>query len=748
MPSEAIYKLQPTRTVHLGGFDRRGAAAALHSASESGFVVSGVFRDQADAAVVVLWDADNRFEHRSMRYLPDFDFSGMALTFDLTYSGLQPIHSLKHQWLPWGKLSCQKADGQGVELDLWERSVLQAGSFPAASATWRITGAQGSIAFFYRDIPFVHTANGGRTVDYTLYTQAVGYEHFLRATGLDLTITGATNASPIQITTSTPHGLGDYDIVIVDGVQGNTAANGAWFVLVQDATHFTLTGSTGNGAYTSGGKVGKRRHYSHVQAAGEYGIEAAIDIENQAVSDPHVIVTSCATKAINGVSGNGVSPIRIETSGDHGMKTGFAVKISGVGGNTAANGVFFITVDGGRSFTLDGTTGNGDWTGGGTINGSNHLLVSARSGVEALLSASDGNADERLATASGEIASAVAYLINNYDWPYEGPATAIIASADGADLTIKAARYGRVNVEADGVTVNWHSGHKFTAIPAGSALYMNGERRVVASVQNATRLTLEAPGTGGALTQARYLAELGGRDGDMVAVQCRATGGLSTDGATSLGSFMTNDKHLTGGEGNPTWRVTVNFTADGIDQLRRCWLTLAPPLRTDTEYLAADAGNPWNPEFQATVANWTVTDPNGKRALKIAGPGSVRVPSRNEWVTYTGSGWAEEAGWFADGYARRSSTAGDKVRVRYTCQSQHSLWIGTSLYRDRGKVDLVLDGVPVTDPLDTYVDAEEPILTRRRVATDIAAGAHELEITIRADKNPASLGTFFYLDYL
>ena len=43
MAVEVIRKLQPHRTMRLGGFDGRGAAAALHGASDSGFTVPGHF---------------------------------------------------------------------------------------------------------------------------------------------------------------------------------------------------------------------------------------------------------------------------------------------------------------------------------------------------------------------------------------------------------------------------------------------------------------------------------------------------------------------------------------------------------------------------------------------------------------------------------------------------------------------------------------------------------------------------------
>lgn len=66
------------------------------------------------------------------------------------------------------------------------------------------------------------------------------------------TITAATNASPIVVT-SAAHGLSTGTRVTVAGVTGNTAANGTFTVTVLDPNTFSLNGSTGNGAYVSGG---------------------------------------------------------------------------------------------------------------------------------------------------------------------------------------------------------------------------------------------------------------------------------------------------------------------------------------------------------------------------------------------------------------------------------------------------------------------------------------------------------------
>lgn len=66
------------------------------------------------------------------------------------------------------------------------------------------------------------------------------------------TVTDATNASPIVIT-QTAHGYTTGDLVYVNGVLGNTAANGIFRITKVGANTYSLNGSAGNGAYASGG---------------------------------------------------------------------------------------------------------------------------------------------------------------------------------------------------------------------------------------------------------------------------------------------------------------------------------------------------------------------------------------------------------------------------------------------------------------------------------------------------------------
>jgi hypothetical protein len=66
-------------------------------------------------------------------------------------------------------------------------------------------------------------------------------------------IASSTNASPIEITTSAPHGYSTGQKVTVVGHLVNTNANGTWEVTVTGASTFELNDSAGNGV---GGATG------------------------------------------------------------------------------------------------------------------------------------------------------------------------------------------------------------------------------------------------------------------------------------------------------------------------------------------------------------------------------------------------------------------------------------------------------------------------------------------------------------
>lgn len=244
---------------------------------------------------------------------------------------------------------------------------------------------------------------------------------------------------------------------------------------------------------------------------------------------------------------------------------------------------------------------------------------------------------------------------------------------------------------------------------------------------------LTAVATGAALAITAKVAADGrasGRDGNMIRMYGQSIGGLSID---ALVTFA-------GGSSAATWTVSLNFTVLGIDTPRQLWLTFAPELADSAAYAAE--------EWTALFSNWAVTDPSGHRPLKVAGPGSVRVEDSDSWCAYLGASWGLEAGiFYSKGFARRAAAIGDRVTVDYWCSSSHDLWIGTSLYSDRGKWGVSLDGDAET-LLDCYLAAEPAVVTRRSLLrTGVAAGHHTVVLTVRA-KSASSTGNNCYFDFL
>ena len=150
-------------------------------------------------------------------------------------------------------------------------------------------------------------------------------------------VSGTTNLSFIDIT-SRNHGLTNGTAVRVSGVLGNTGANGDYTVTVISEHVFRLNNAVGSGTYTSGGRW--IRLVGNVPAAG------------------------ATARQIAGVVNS--SAIDVTVAG-HGLKTGEQVRISGVGGNTAANGTFLVTVVSPDVIRLNGITGNAVFTQNGQL---------------------------------------------------------------------------------------------------------------------------------------------------------------------------------------------------------------------------------------------------------------------------------------------------------------------------------------------------------------------------------------------
>ncbi|MFO0283068.1 MAG: hypothetical protein ACK532_14250 [Acidobacteriota bacterium] len=190
---EKIYKLQPNRTMQLRGFDAFGAAAALHSATANSFKVSGVFRDAADFAVLIVYDADNFYEHKSLKHLPDFDFDGLTLQFDVTYQGLRPLDSPRFVTIDWPYLDVVRSDNSTARIRLSDHATLLSGTHTKAGTSFTVTTNEikryDRVTLWYMNFAFEFVVDDAVECAYAFNSGGPGTVHRLTINGTDYTYT-------------------------------------------------------------------------------------------------------------------------------------------------------------------------------------------------------------------------------------------------------------------------------------------------------------------------------------------------------------------------------------------------------------------------------------------------------------------------------------------------------------------------------------------------------------------------------
>jgi hypothetical protein len=509
---ERIYKLQPNRTIQLRGFNDLGAAAALHSATATGFKVSGIFRDPADFCVLTLYDCDNFYEHPSLKYLPDTNFDGLTLSFNVHYTGLRNLDSPRYPIIDWPYLDVIRADNTPAQIPLFDSNGLVDGTWTAASAQFTIVdkGFQryDQLTLWYLNLAFDYLVPQ-LVASYAFTNQGAGYTHWMSVAGT---------------------------------------------------------------------------RYSYTEQAGDADVTIAQRLLELVSTSAHVT----AERVMN---------------------------------------------------QLD--------------------LTVVKSDGRAIQTAASSNTDGYVlyAASAESIAADLAAQCNAVNWKVAGADIPITAKAEGATIT-------------------------FTATKPG----VDGNALSMYAVWKDAQLTTD--------------------------VQFR---------------------QFAGGNSDATWHVSIDFRARGIPQVRRMWLTFAPPLSIGAPFT--------DTEWEAVFSSWTLSGPEDVKKLQVAGPGSLRIDETSGACLYTGK-WTPEAGFYHRGYAAGSGTAGNSVTIQYESAVAHDLWIGTSLYGDRGSAGVQIDG-GAEIPFDTNLDtgADPAVITRRKVAASVASGAHTVVIRTK-DAKP------FYFDYL
>ncbi len=168
--TETLQKLSPHRDLQCYFFTP-SAIAAISGASESGFTVSGKWRQQFDWAVAE-WNRDNVFEHPALRYLPDGDLSGLVLTYCEQRSGCVPIESNLVPIVDWNDLRIWATDGSGAEsvyhVNLWpDHAKPMQGTYTPACASMTLTALPGvgrRIGLAFYEYHHYYTVGSGDTL--------------------------------------------------------------------------------------------------------------------------------------------------------------------------------------------------------------------------------------------------------------------------------------------------------------------------------------------------------------------------------------------------------------------------------------------------------------------------------------------------------------------------------------------------------------------------------------------------------
>ena len=330
------------------------------------------------------------------------------------------------------------------------------------------------------------------------------------------------------------------------------------------------------------------------------------------------------------------------------------------------------------------------------------------------------------------IASALEATVNNTDWPTFAPLLAMRAKAIGPTLTFTAARYGVVSFAGQAVT--FVSGINFAGLAVGDTIRVGTIETTITAVTSQTQLTVASDLGNSAGTN--YLANRGGDDGNFLRI-------YETHSSSRL-QILVNiaGVRFTGGLNTATWRIALDFDALVANgelrntQIRQALFTYAPKINTGAQS---------RQEWAATYTNWALTGTGSGR--EYADPDrSLTVDSHDSlWAKYSGT-WTDAAGFYTNGFAKQSSTSADEVEFTIHSPVAGDLYLGVSLFSDRGRLIITVDDdTPTT--LDLYAAVDTQINTRRKIRTGVTAGPHTVVVQVDSGAHADSSGLVVVVDY-
>ena len=254
-------------------------------------------------------------------------------------------------------------------------------------------------------------------------------------------------------------------------------------------------------------------------------------------------LTIAAANLVGGgiTAATNTSPITITTSSAHGLTSSNVVFISGVTGNTNANGFWAITVVDTTHFILNGSSGNGSYVSGGTVN----VCTTATF----------------IADLSGPSGTSVPGGITSTTTTLSGVSVSNVAAFFGQQWESNTALSARCRAKLQSLSPGGPAGaYKYFALSASQILAAQTPpvqlssaitRVLVQTSATSGVVTTTIANAGGAVSGVSNLGIAGATNATPIVVQTTASHGLST------GAYVTISGVIGNTNANGTWVVTV-----------------------------------------------------------------------------------------------------------------------------------------------------------------------------------------------
>jgi hypothetical protein len=218
--AQTLSKLCPNHDLQCY-FYQPTAIAALSQTSETGFTVSGCWRQQFDWAVVE-WNRDNVFEHPTLRNLPDGNLSGVQLVYEEVRTNCIALDSNWYPTVDWPYLRVW-ADANGTEtiyqVPIANYATPASGSYVPATAQFELTGVP--TAGDYIELAWLNQQfNYQMTATDTLETGIAALAAAINAGQSTGGVTAVANGSQITLTCISIQGANGNRVGVYGAVSG------------------------------------------------------------------------------------------------------------------------------------------------------------------------------------------------------------------------------------------------------------------------------------------------------------------------------------------------------------------------------------------------------------------------------------------------------------------------------------------------------------------------------------------------